>query len=69
MHVYIYIYIYIYIYRYQTSMPMVQIGGAVSALKFQCARRISLSGFFLSEKLSYNQCKSQSLSRPRCGLR
>ena len=36
------------------------IGGALNALKFQCAQRDSLSELFLEEKIPYNQCKGKS---------
>ena len=51
--------------RYATSRPSVahllSLGGALNALKFQCAQRDSLSELFLQEKMPCNQCKEKSL--------
>ena len=39
----------------------VTVGGALNALKFQCAQRDSLSELFLSENMPCNQCKGKPL--------
>ena len=55
MYVRTYIYIYIYIYIHTL------LGGALDALKFQCAQRDSLSQLFLQNNEHHNRCKQMSL--------
>ena len=46
---------------YNIILVLFLLGGALDALKFQCAQRDSLSELFLSEKMCCNQCKGKCL--------